>query len=133
MFFYLVDWVSYFHLSPIIIIFCLAAAPALAHLFAKIPRKNVISGRLIKCAVMGSIVVFGFVCSWMLVTTNVTSGFFMLNSLIVDYLPNYSDSSNKSFLVGSYWTEMFAWIPQYIFSKDIQYIRESDLGTKRRY
>ena len=132
-FFYLVDWVSYFHLSPIIIIFCLAAAPALAHLFAKIPRKNVISGRLIKCAVMGSIVVFGFVCSWMLVTTNVTSGFFMLNSLIVDYLPNYSDSSNKSFLVGSYWTEMFAWIPQYIFSKDIQYIRESDLGTKRQY
>ena len=27
---------------------------------------------------------------------------------------------------------MFAWIPQYIFSKDIQYIRESDLGSKRR-
>jgi hypothetical protein len=128
-FFYLVDWVSYFHLSPLIIIFCLAAAPALEHFFSKIPKKNVISGQLIKCAVIGSIVVFGFVCSLMLVTTNVTSGFFKLNSFIVDYLPNYTDSSNVSFLVGSYWTEMFAWIPQYIYSKDIQYIRESDLGT----
>jgi hypothetical protein len=74
-------------------------------------------------------VVFGFVCSFMLVTTNVTSGFFMLNSFIVDYLPNYNDSNNKSFLVGSYWTEMFTWVPQYIFDKDIQYVREGDLGA----
>jgi hypothetical protein len=129
LFFFLVDWVSYFHLPPIVLIFCLAAAPALAHLFDKIPRKKLVSGHIIKCVLMGSIVVFGFVCSLILVTTNVTSGFFMLNSFIVDYLPNYNDSNNKSFLVGSYWTEMFTWVPQYIFDKDIQYIREGDLGT----
>jgi hypothetical protein len=130
LFLYAVSWVSYFHLSPLITLFCLSSAPALAYLFDKIARKKAITGQVFRYAVITSVVIFGFVCSWMLTTTNVTSGFFRLYSFIVDYLPNYNHvnniNDNMSFLVGRYWTEIFIWIPKYVFDKDIQYIKENN-------
>jgi hypothetical protein len=130
LFLYLVNWVSYFHLAPVIVIFCLAAAPPLAALFEKIARKNTTAGQLIKYVTIGSLAIFGFTGSWLLVTTNVNTGFFRLYSFIVDNLPGYSDANNtKSLLVGSYWTEIFVWVPEYIFNKDIQYVKERDLDS----
>src|SRR5215211_2759391 len=80
LFFYIVNWVSYFHLTPIIAVFCLAAAPALAYLFDKIAKKKAVTAQLFKYAIVSSTKIFGFVCSWMLITTNVNSGFFSLYS-----------------------------------------------------
>jgi hypothetical protein len=122
LFLYIVNWASYFHITPIIVAFCLAAAPALAYLFEIIRNAAVF-----KYITIGSITIFGFACSWMLITTNVTSGFFSLYSFIVDYLPDYSDANNgASLLVGRYWTEIFVWIPKYVFDKDTEYIKENN-------
>jgi Dolichyl-phosphate-mannose-protein mannosyltransferase len=140
LFFYIVSWVSYFHLSPIIALFCVSAAPSLAYLFEKIERKKALTGQLFKFAVISSIAIFGFVCLCMLVATNVNSGFFRLYSFIVDYLQNYGGVDNVnhinnmnndvSLLVGRYWTEIFVWIPEYVFDKDIKYIKETfDFGN----
>jgi hypothetical protein len=131
LFFSLVSWVSYFHLSPIIPLFCISAAPSLVYSFEKIARKKAVTGQLVKYAVISSLTVLGFVCSWMLVTTNVTSDFFRLYSFIVDYLPYYDhvshiNDNNVSFLVGRYWTEIFIWIPKYVFDKDTQYMKENN-------
>jgi len=127
LFFYIVNWVSYFHLAPIIALFCLAAAPALAYLFDKIAKKKAVTGKLFKYATISSIAIFGFVCSWMLTTSNVTSGFFSLYSFIVDYLPDHGDVNNSiSLLVGRYGTEIFIWIPKYVFDKDTQFIKENN-------
>jgi hypothetical protein len=127
LFLYIVSWVSYFHITPIIAAFCLAAAPALAYAFDKIAIKKVVAGQLVKYVTIGSIAIFGFACSWMLITTNVTSGFFSLYSSIVDYLPDYSDANDDaSMLVGRYWTEIFIWIPKYVFDKDTEFIKENN-------
>jgi hypothetical protein len=126
-FFYVVNWVSYFHLAPIVALFCLASAPALARLFDKIAKKKAVTGQLFKHAIIISITIFGCISSWMLITTNVTSGFFSLYSFIVDYLPDHDDANNDvSLLVGRYWTEIFLWIPKYIFDKDTQFIKENN-------
>src|SRR5918995_202693 len=59
--------------------------------------------------------------------TNVSSGFFRFFFFIVDYLPDYSDANNgASLLVGRYWTEIFVWIPKYVFDKDTEYIKENN-------
>jgi hypothetical protein len=61
------------------------------------------------------------------VTTNVTSGFFSLYSFIVSHLHDHGNT-NKSvpLLGGKYWTEIFIWIPKYIFDKDIEFTKEND-------
>lgn len=39
-------------------------------------------------------------------------------------------NDNVSLLVGRYWTEIFVWIPEYVFDKDIKYIKETfDIGS----
>ena len=127
-FLYIVSWVSYFHLAPIIPIICLAAALPLGELFIKIIKKKVTQLRLLEYAVIGSIVIFGFASSWMLITTNVTRGYFELYSSIVTYMTGQNDAedNNRFLLTGRYWTEAFVWIPRYIFDKDIQFIKDRD-------
>src|SRR5215208_3955484 len=62
LFLYIVSWVSYFHITPIIAAFCLAAAPALAYVFDKTTIKKVVVGQLVKYITIGSITIFGFAC-----------------------------------------------------------------------
>jgi hypothetical protein len=126
-FLYFLSWVSYFHLAPIIPIFCLAAGVLLAELFNKISKKKIIQ-RLSLYIVIGAIGIFGLASTWALITTNVTYGYFQIYSSVVNHLTDYNDAADTDgfLLTGSYWTEAFVWIPKYIFHKDIQFIKERE-------
>jgi hypothetical protein len=133
LFLYIQDWVTYFHLAPIIPVLCLAAAVMLKQLFHKKNRTRHIIHKLIPYSIIGSVIIFGFISSFMLISTNVSYGYSRLYAFVVDYLPHYSanglyanNDSTKSVVVGRYWTELFVWIPKYIFDKDTEYIKENN-------
>jgi hypothetical protein len=133
LFLYIQDWVTYFHLAPIIPVLCLAAAVMLTQLFRKMNRTRHIIRKLIPYSIIGSVIIFGFISSFMLISTNVSYGYSRLYAFIIDYLPHYSanglytsNDSTKSVVVGWYWTELFVWIPKYILDKDTEYIKENN-------
>ena len=116
-FLYAIDFVSSFHLIPLVPAFCIAASRFLVEITGKIRiiKKNTIQQTL-PFAIISGIIIFGLVSTSMLITTNVNSTRYITLAAIVQKLPNKDDTNNTAAvtLVGA---PTYFWLPRYAFDK----------------
>src|SRR5215212_6029585 len=117
-FLYTIDYVSAWHLMPLIPAFCIAASRFLVEITSKIKiiKKYKIQ-QILPFAVISGIIIFGLVSTAMLITTNVNSTVYKALAVIIQKLPNRDDTNNTSpvTLVGA---PNYFWLPRYVYDKD---------------
>lgn len=129
-FLFLINFVSFFHLVPLLPLFCIAAAKMLIDLSNRI--KNIKVRKILPFAIISAIGVFGLVSTTMLITSNVTSSYFKVYSFLVSYLANQigldnpddltdKDDDDKIAMIGRHWTQSFYWIPKYVFDVNLDF------------
>jgi hypothetical protein len=133
-FLYAIDYVSSFHLIPLIPAFCIAASRFLVEITSKIKiiKKYKIQ-QILPFAVISGIIIFGLVSTTMLITTNVNSTVYKALAVIIQKLPNRDDTNNTSpvTLVGA---PNYFWLPRYAYDKDFvdkTYYSGSPLKTQK--
>jgi hypothetical protein len=117
-FLYIIDYVSSFHLMPLIPAFCIAASRFLVEITGKIKIiKKYKVQQILPFAVISGIIIFGLVSTTMLITTNVNSTVYKALAVIIQKLPNRDDANNTSpvTLVGA---PNYFWLPRYAYDKD---------------
>src|ERR687889_49317 len=96
-FLYAIDYVSSFHLIPLIPAFCIAAPRFLVEITGKIKIiKKYKVQQILPFAVISGIIIFGLVSTTMLITTNVNSTVYKALAVIIQKLPNRDDTNNTS-------------------------------------
>jgi hypothetical protein len=129
-FLFLINFVSFFHLIPLLPLFCIAAAKMTIDLSNRITNMKV--RKIIPVAMISAIGIFGLVSTTMLITSNVTSSYFKVYSFLVSYLANQILHNNhvdltgkaeddKIAMVGRHWTQSFYWIPKYVLDVDLDF------------
>jgi hypothetical protein len=129
-FLFLINFVSFFHLIPLLPLFCIAAAKMTIDLSNKI--KNIKVRKIIPFAIISAIGIFGLVSTTMLITSNVTSSYFKVYSFLVSYVANQMLHDNqvdltgkanddKIAVVGRHWTQSFYWIPKYVLDVNLDF------------
>jgi hypothetical protein len=130
-FLFLINFVSFFHLIPLLPLFCIAAAKMMIDLSNRI--KNMKVKKIIPFAIISAIGIFGLVSTTMLITSNVTSSYFKVYSFLVSYLASQIgldnhddltdkvDDDDKIVLVGRHWTQSFYWIPKYVLDVNLDF------------
>lgn len=116
-FLYAIDYVSSFHLIPLVPAFCIAASRFLVEIIGKIKfiKKNMIKQTL-PFAVISGIIIFGLVSTIMLITTNVNSSVYKALAVIVQKLPNKDDTNNTA-AITLVAAPTYFWLPRYAFDK----------------
>jgi Dolichyl-phosphate-mannose-protein mannosyltransferase len=114
-FLYVIDYVSSFHLIPLLPAFCIAASRFIVEITNKIIKKNMFQ-QILPIAVISGIIIFGLISTTMLITTNVNSSVYKVLAVIVQKLPNKDDTNNTASvtLVGA---PTYFWLPRYAFDK----------------
>ena len=134
-FLFIMDFVSFFHLIPLLPAFCIAAAKMIVYLSNRINYKKI--ERALPFVVIIAIGVFGLANTIMLISTNVTSNYFEVYASIVQYLANEEDdkindhnNNNKNnndnvitSMIGRHWTRGLFWIPRYVYDIDLDFIK----------
>jgi hypothetical protein len=95
-FLYAIDYVSSFHLIPLIPAFCIAASRFLVEITGKIRiiiKKKKLQ-QILPFAIISGIIIFGLVSTTMLITTNVNSTVYKALAVIIQKLPNRDDTNN---------------------------------------
>ena len=130
-FLFIIDFVSFFHLIPLLHAFCIAAASMIVYLSSKINIKKV--QQILPFVVILAIGVFGLTNTIMLITTNVTSTYFEVYASIVQYLTNgksndrnnnnnnNNNDDNVMTMIGRHWTRGLFWIPRYVYNIDLDF------------
>src|SRR5918999_737821 len=131
-FLFIIDFVSFFHLIPLLPAFCIAAARMIVYLSSKISYKKV--QQILPFVVILAIGVFGLTNTIMLITTNVTSTYFEVYASIVQYLTNgksndrnnnnnnnNNNDDNVMTMIGRHWTRGLFWIPRYVYNIDLDF------------
>jgi hypothetical protein len=129
-FLFLINFVSFFHLIPLLPLFCIAAAKMTVDLSNRITNMKV--RKIIPLAMISAIGIFGLVSTTMLITSNVTSSYFKVYSFLVSYLANQILHNNhvdltskaeddKIAMVGRHWTQSFYWVPKYVLDVDLDF------------
>jgi hypothetical protein len=129
-FLFLINFVSFFHLIPLLPLFCIAAAKMTIDLSNRI--KNIKVRKIIPFAIISAIGIFGLVSTTMLITSNVTSSYFKVYSFLVSYVANQMLHDNqvdltgkanddKIAMVGRHWTQSFYWIPKYVLDVNLDF------------
>jgi Ca2+/Na+ antiporter len=127
-FLFLINFVSFFHLIPLLPLFCIAAAKMMIDLSNRI--KNVKVRKILPFATISAIGIFGLISTTMLITSNVTSSYFKVYSFLVLYLANQigldnpddpTDKDDKIAIVGRHWTQSFYWIPKYVLDLNLDF------------
>jgi hypothetical protein len=133
-FLYAIDYVSSFHLMPLIPAFCIAASRFLVEITGKIRiiKKKKLQ-QILPFAMISGIIIFGLVSTTMLLTANVNSTVYKALAVIVQKLPNKDDNNYTSpvTLVGA---PSYFWLPRYAYDKDFvdkTYYSGSPLKTQR--
>jgi hypothetical protein len=132
-FLYAIDYVSSFHLIPLVPAFCIGASRMLVEITGKIKfiKKNKIQ-QVLPFAVISGVIIFGLVSTTMLITTNVNSTIYKTLAVIVPKLPNKGDTNNTAAvsLIGA---PTYFWLPRYAFDKQFDeksYFSGSPLKTE---
>jgi hypothetical protein len=130
-FLFIIDFVSFFHLIPLLPAFCIAAARMIVYLSSKISYKKV--QQILPFVIILAIGSFGLANTTMLITTNVTSNYFEAYASIVQYLANEEEindrdnnnNNNDNFMtttmIGRHWTRGFYWIPRYVYDLELDF------------
>ena len=119
---FIVDWVYFFHIVPILPAFCIAAAGLLVDLVRKSSKRKIL--RPLTFSLLGAIIIFGLLNTLTLITTNLNSSYFELVSFINQNLPNNPNNKNNEqnvALVGPNGSWGFFWLLKYIFDKDVEF------------
>jgi energy-coupling factor transporter transmembrane protein EcfT len=119
---FIVDWVYFFHIVPVLPAFCIAAAVLLVDLVRKSNKRKII--RPLTFSLIGAIIIFGLLNTITLITTNLNSTYFELVSFINQNLPNTQNNKNDEnsvIFVGPNSGWGFFWLLKYVFDKDVQF------------
>ncbi len=129
-FLFIIDFVSFFHLIPLLPAFCIAAARMIVYLSSRISYKKI--QEILPFVVIIAIGAFGLTNTTMLITTNVTSNYFEVYASIVQYLvnedkinddnsSNNNNNDNVMTIIGRHWTRGLFWIPRYVYDIDLDF------------
>jgi hypothetical protein len=122
-FIYLVNWVYFFHIIPVIAVFCIGGTVFLSEMAQKFRNKLII--KVSQIIVFSAIIVFGFVNSTLLITQNLNDSNFKLAAFVTAHLPDKSNATNihlnKGTLIGPNGAFTLNWIPLYIFNKNFDF------------
>jgi hypothetical protein len=96
-FLYLIDYVTPFHLIPLVPAFSIAASRFLVEITGKIKIiKKYKLQQILPFAIISGIIIFGLISTTMLITTNVNSSIYKTLAVIVQKLPNKDDTNNST-------------------------------------
>src|SRR5215213_4895562 len=133
-FLYIIDYVSSFHLMPLIPAFCIAASRFLVEITGKIKIiKKYKVQQILPFAVISGIIIFGLVSTTMLITTNVNSSVYKALAVIVQKLPNKDDTNNTA-AITLVAAPTYFWLPKYAFDKPFyekSYFSGSPIETEK--
>jgi hypothetical protein len=117
-FLYAIDYVSAWHLMPLIPAFCIAASSFLVEITSKIKiiKKYKIQ-QILPFAVISGIIIFGLVSTAMLITTNINSISYKTLAIIVQKLPNREDINSTADAVTLVGAPTYFPMPKYAFDK----------------
>jgi hypothetical protein len=117
-FLYAIDYVSSFHLIPLIPAFCIAASRFLVEITSKIKiiKKYKIQ-QILPFAVISGIIIFGLVSTTMLITTNLNSTVYKALAVIIQKLPNREDINSTADAVTLVGAPTYFPMPKYAFDK----------------
>jgi hypothetical protein len=132
-FFYVADYVSHFHMIPLIPAFCIGAAVLIGDLSEKVMKNKKLVRRILPFAIISVIGIFGLVSTTSLIIKARNSSDFDVIASVVQYLPQSLEKSNISgnsqglesvsrdltnsenvTIIG---TSRHFWILQYVFDK----------------
>ncbi len=113
-FVFLVGYVSYWHLIPLLPAFCIVAAKLIADLSNKIGNKNI--QKIASYTIVSGIGLFGLLTTMMLITMNVASFHYEVEAFLAQHIKdmNYTTGNKITMLASNYWL----WLPIYIFDED---------------
>lgn len=117
-FLYVIDYVSSFHLIPLLPAFSIAASRFIVEITNKIIKKNMFQ-QILPIAIISGIIIFGLISTTMLITTNVNSSVYKTLAVIVQKLPDKDDTNNTA-SVTLVAAPTYFWLPRYAFDKDFE-------------
>jgi Dolichyl-phosphate-mannose-protein mannosyltransferase len=149
-FFYAVDYVSHFHMIPLIPAFCIGAAVLIGDLSEKVMRNRRLARRLLPIAIISAIGIFGLLSTTSLIVKARNSSDFDVIASVVQYLPDANgspnvienslgpQSGNEEPLSGEdghvtiIGTSRHFWILQYVFDRlDYDYKSPNNMVSKK--
>jgi hypothetical protein len=110
---YIIQYVSYWFLIPLIPMLCLAAAKLIVHLSKKISHKQHIR-YLLPFAIISGIGIFGVVSTSILITTNMSSHIMETAAFLANYLGSLSNKNENVTLI---LTPVYNWIFGDVYNK----------------
>ena len=120
LFLYLIDFVSSFHVIPLLPIFAIAGAKLIVDLSNMIPSVRI--KQITPYIIISSIAIFGLVSTYLLISINVNSIVLETHSVLIEKL---SESNNSVTLIGN---PLYIWMPRHVF--DIDYEDRSYFSTR---
>jgi hypothetical protein len=149
-FFYAVDYVSHFHMIPLIPAFCIGAAVLIGDLSEKVMRNRRLARKILPFAIISAIGIFGLLSTTSLIVKARNSSDFDVIASVVQYLPNANgrpnglenspglQSENDEPLSGDnghvtiIGTSRHFWILQYVFDRlDYDYKSPNNMVSKK--
>jgi Dolichyl-phosphate-mannose-protein mannosyltransferase len=132
-YFELVGFVKYYYWDLVFPLFCIASAILIVDVSKKVSSNKIVMQRMSPFVIISVIGTFGLLSTTMLITINVNSAYFNINSLIVQSLQYLSNSDNTHHsnyyniptMVGTDYVGGFSWIPKYILGIDHQFVKFS--------
>jgi hypothetical protein len=115
----------HFHIIILTPVLSIATAKLIVYLSSKISSERI--QKLLLSGIVSSIVIFGFLSTLLLITTNLNSTYFDIYRAIAEYLPKTntengnSNHDNKITVIGQDNIRSYVWIPKYIQDKDHYY------------
>jgi Dolichyl-phosphate-mannose-protein mannosyltransferase len=149
-FFYAVDYVSHFHMIPLIPAFCIGAAVLIGDLSEKVMKNRRLARRILPFAIISAIGIFGLLSTTSLIVKARNSSDFDVIASVVQYLPDANgrlnlvesssgvQSENDEPLSGDnghvtiIGTSRHFWILQYVFDRlDYDYKSPNNMVSKK--
>jgi hypothetical protein len=116
-FMYLIGYVSYWFLIPLLLPLCIAAAAMIQDLSSRISNKKIIH-QILPFVIISVIGIFGIITTSMLITLNINSNYFQAEAFVSKNLPLISSTdkndNNKVFIVGR---PTYLWILKHVFDE----------------
>jgi hypothetical protein len=134
-FLFVIDFVSFFHLTLLLPAICISAARLIVDFSNKV--KKVKFQQILPFTIISIIGVFGLASISTLITLNVNSSYFDVYAYVVQSLVNHHNQLNKNkdqetlgtanedklIMLGPHWTRSYFWIPKHVFDINIDFRR----------
>src|SRR5918993_1504208 len=118
-FLYLINWMYFFHLIPVLPAFCIVTAALLIDLLRSINKKRLKIS--LEVVVFAIVIIFGFMNTTLLIIQSLNSSYFGLVSYIIQLLPDEHNINNnptdKVTLIGPGGIYSFYWMASHVFDK----------------